>query len=83
VATVGFGCLILTEVMTRAAFDEKYCQTHGWPKHAGFCVAAALIYVFGLWLDRQPVLGSRRPGRIRIDIPLRPSNARRQNIDRL
>ena len=54
VALVGFGCLILTEVVTRAAFDEKYYQAHGWPKLAGFWVAAALVYVLGLWVDRQP-----------------------------
>jgi hypothetical protein len=54
VAVVGFGCLILTELMTRAAFDEKYYQAHGWPKLAGIWVAAALVYVLGLWLDRQP-----------------------------
>jgi hypothetical protein len=60
VAIVGFGCLALTEVITRTTLDEKYYQAHGWPKLAGFWIAAALVYFLALWLDRQP-------GRVMID----------------
>jgi hypothetical protein len=55
VAIIGFGSLVLTEVITKSSFhDETYYQTHGWPKLVAFWVAAALVYLVGLWLDRQP-----------------------------
>ena len=55
VALVGLGCLFLTETITRVVFDESYYQVHGWPKLAGFLVAALFVYVIGLLLDRQSV----------------------------
>jgi hypothetical protein len=44
VPLIAFGCLLVTELATRACFhDETYYQRHGWPKLAGFLVAAAIV----------------------------------------
>jgi hypothetical protein len=61
VAIIGFGCLLLTEVITRSSFhSDTYFQTHGWPKLAALWIAAALVYAVSLWLNRAP-------GRVMID----------------
>ena len=50
IALIAFGCLVLTELFTRAAFgDTRYYQTHGWPKLLGFWVAAGLVYALRSW----------------------------------
>jgi hypothetical protein len=50
VAFIAFGCLILTELATRSMYGDKtYYQSHGWPKLAGFWVAAALVYMLQPW----------------------------------
>jgi hypothetical protein len=37
VALLAFGCLVVSELITRAVFgDEKYYQTHGWPMLGAF-----------------------------------------------
>ena len=44
VAVITAGCLVLSELLTESAFyDGSYYQAHGWPKLAGFLVAAALV----------------------------------------
>jgi hypothetical protein len=51
IALIAFGCLVFTEIFTRSMFgDERYYQTHGWPKLVGFWVAAGLIYALRSWL---------------------------------
>jgi hypothetical protein len=46
VAVIAFGCLLVTELFTRAYFhDETYYQQHGWPKLGGFLVAAGLVWL--------------------------------------
>jgi hypothetical protein len=51
VAIITFGCLVLTELITRSVFgDERYYQTHGWPKVAGFWLAAGLVFALRSWL---------------------------------
>jgi hypothetical protein len=46
VAIIAFVCLVLTEVFIRVQFhDEKYYQTHGWPKLTGLLVAAFLVWL--------------------------------------
>ena len=61
ISMIGFGCLIITEMSTRAFFnDPTYYQTHGWPKLVGFWIAAVLVYLLARTLDRQP-------GRVVID----------------
>jgi hypothetical protein len=48
VAIIAFGCLLVIEVITRAWFhDDTYYQQHGWPKLAGFLVAALIVW----WLS--------------------------------
>ena len=50
VAIITFGCLLLTELLTRFFFhDNTYYQQQGWPKLAGFLVAAGLVY----WLSSR------------------------------
>lgn len=52
VALIAFGCLVLSEIVSRSAFgDEKYYQGHGWPKLIGFWVAAGLVYAFRSWFE--------------------------------
>jgi hypothetical protein len=44
-AVIAGGCLLATELCTRACFhDDKYYQQHGWPKLVGFLVAAGLVW---------------------------------------
>lgn len=44
IAIVGFGCLVVMELFTRAWFhDDTYYQKHGWPMLVAFLVAAGLI----------------------------------------
>lgn len=51
IALIAFGCLVLAELFTRRVFtDSNYYQNHGWPKLAGFWLAAALVYTFRSWL---------------------------------
>ncbi len=48
VAIITFGSLVLTELLIRFFFhDNTYYQHQGWPKLAGFLVAAILVY----WLS--------------------------------
>ena len=42
---IAFGCLLLTELFTRAVFGgTTYYQSHGWPKLVGLWLAAGLVY---------------------------------------
>jgi hypothetical protein len=51
VAVIAFGCLIFVEIATRLRFrDQRYYQTHGWPKLVGFWMAASLVFAFRSWL---------------------------------
>lgn len=46
VAAVAYGSLLVSELTCRAYFhDEKYYQQHGWPKLAGFLVAAGVVWL--------------------------------------
>ena len=50
IAVITFGCLVLTELLTRALYgDKNYYQTHGWPKLAGFLAAAGLVFALRSW----------------------------------
>jgi hypothetical protein len=50
VAIITFGCLLVTELLTRSLLhDNRYYQQHGWPKLAGFLIAAGLVW----WLSRR------------------------------
>jgi hypothetical protein len=58
---LAFGCLVAAEWLTRSYFhDNTYYQRHGWPKLAGFLVAAGLV-----WLLSRPeaeIHGEISPG---------------------
>jgi hypothetical protein len=61
VAVIGFGCLLATEALVEAAFhDDRYYQTHGWPKLVAFTFAAVIVGIVGRWLNR-------RQGKVLID----------------
>jgi hypothetical protein len=50
IAIIIFGCLLATELLTRSFLhDNTYYQQHGWPKFAGFLIAAGLVW----WLARR------------------------------
>jgi len=50
IAVIAFGCLVLTELLTRSAFTESnYYQTHGWPKVVALWVAAGVVYALRSW----------------------------------
>ena len=50
VAAIAFGCLLGSEILSESYFhDDTYYQQHGWPKLAGFLVAAGL----GWWLQHS------------------------------
>lgn len=51
IALIAFACLVFAELFTRSMFvDRRYYQVHGWPKLAGFWLAAALVYSLRSWL---------------------------------
>jgi hypothetical protein len=55
VPLIAFGCLLAFEAGLEAYYqDDKYYQTHGWPKLAAFVLAAAIIWLIGAVLDRRP-----------------------------
>lgn len=61
VAVITFGCLLATEALVEAWFqDDRYYQAHGWPKLVAFVVAAVIVGVVGQKLKR-------RPGKVLID----------------
>ena len=50
IALIAFVCLVCTELYTRAQFhDDRYFQQHGWPRLAGFLLAAVIVW----WLSPQ------------------------------
>lgn len=54
VAVITFGCLLLTEFATRAAFhDNTYYQAHGWPKLVGFLAAALIVWPLGRYMNAK------------------------------
>jgi membrane protein implicated in regulation of membrane protease activity len=54
VALIGFGCLVLTQFIANALFQNAaYYQTHGWPKLVAFLIAALLVYFLSRVLERQ------------------------------
>ena len=45
VAAVAYSSLLVSELVCRAYFnDDRYYQQHGWPKLAGFLVAAGIVW---------------------------------------
>jgi len=54
VAVVAFLMLLLTELSVEALFtDEKYYQTHGWPKLVGFFIAGCIVLLIGKYLNKK------------------------------
>lgn len=75
VAVIAFGCLIVAEYIVELAFgDECYYQAHGWPKLAGFLVAALAVHGVA-------VLRGKKTDRILVDpttgekVVLRPNDS--------
>ncbi len=49
-----FGSLLGAEHFTESAFeDDRYYQEHGWPKMAGFFVAALPVWFLGKYLNER------------------------------
>ena len=56
VPLIAFGSLLASEAGLEAYFhDDRYYQAHGWPKLAGFVLAAAIIWPISAALDRRRV----------------------------
>lgn len=48
------GCLTVTQLGVNALTqDAKYYKNHAWPKVLGFCMAAAVCWPIGRWLNRR------------------------------
>ena len=61
VAVVAFLMLLVTELSVEAFFgDDKYYQTHGWPKLVAFFIAGCIVFFIGKYLNRKK-------GRVLID----------------
>jgi len=73
IALIAFGCLLLAEYATRSAFhDDRYYQTHGWPKLAAMWLAAGLVFALQSKLGGGPprVLVDKETGK-EISLPAR------------
>lgn len=58
IALIAFGCLIVSEFATEAAFeDSTYYQLHGWPKLIGLWLAAGIVYRLQPWLGVGKTIG--------------------------
>ena len=54
VAVVAFVMLLLTELAVEAAFtDERYYQTHGWPKLVAFFISGCIVLFIGKYLNKK------------------------------
>ena len=54
VAVVAFLMLLMTELSVEALFkDDKYYQTHGWPKLAAFFIAGWIVFFIGKYLNKK------------------------------
>ena len=52
VALITFGCLVLSDLASRLiSGDDKYYETHGWPKLIGFWVAAGFVFALRSWFE--------------------------------
>jgi len=79
VAAVAFGSLVVSELVCRAFRDDSYYQQHGWPKLAGFLVAAGAVWLLqrqqaeaheaaNCQIRKEPIL---RPGDSLFFVPVR------------
>jgi hypothetical protein len=54
VAVIAFAMLVLTELSIESLFaDEKYYQTHGWPKLLALALAGFIVLLIGKYLNRR------------------------------
>jgi hypothetical protein len=54
VPVIAFACLVACEAGVETWFaDDRYYQTHGWPKLAAFVFAALIIWPIGALLERR------------------------------
>lgn len=54
VAVMAFVMLLLTEISVESLFaDEKYYQTHGWPKLIALASAGFIVLLIGKYLNRR------------------------------
>ena len=54
VPMIALACLLTSEAGVEKWFgDDQYYQTHGWPKLAGFLLAALIIWPIGALLERR------------------------------
>ena len=54
VAVVAFLMLLLTEFSVEKLFaDEKYYQTHGWPKLVALFIAGCIVLLIGKYLNKK------------------------------
>ena len=64
VPVITFACLLLTELSTRAYFqDDHYYQAHGWPKLVAF--AASAVIVGALSIQREGELSADHPAAVK------------------
>jgi hypothetical protein len=51
---IAFACLLISELLVEQAFhDDQYYQAHGWPKLAAFVVAAGVVWLLGVYLNKK------------------------------
>ena len=50
IALIAFGGLLIAEFATQLIWGKGYYQGHGWPKLAGFWLAALVVYALRSWL---------------------------------
>ena len=54
VAVVAFAMLLIMELSVEALFkDDKYYQTHGWPKLAAFFIAGLIVFFIGRYFNKK------------------------------
>jgi hypothetical protein len=55
VAVIGFGSLVLTELLVESATrDSSFYQTHAWAQAAAIWLAAGLVHLLARFFERDP-----------------------------
>lgn len=74
VPVVAIAAMVVAQMLVDGALGENYYTTHAWPKMAACTFTAAVLLVFGLWINKPTgqVLVDKQTG---AETQVRPSHS--------